>query len=431
MKISIDGGNFITDDSREASPGCYFLASGASKPYASSASKSGAICIDTKEAIELLKIGEIKLVGITGTNGKTTTASAIAHMLNVLGHKSALAGTRGVFINGEQISSKRLTTEPLLATLVNLKLASEAFCEYYVMEVSSHAIDQGRVAGLSFVLKVFTNLSQDHLDYHGSMQEYAAVKSSFFDDETPKLINRDDELIKFNPKGALTYSIKGAASYHVLAYGLAGGIDAVAKTPHFQFEIDSLLQGEFNLSNLLAAAASVDMLISPNKEALESAITSFEGVAGRMQVASHEPLVIVDFAHTPDGIAKALNALRHLRIVAVFGAGGDRDKSKRPLMAAAASRYSQICIITSDNPRSENPETIIDEIASGMPKEAKYYREANRREAIRMGLELVRGFGEAGALVLLGKGDEDYQEIAGVKHDFSDLKVVHELLKGE
>ncbi|BCX78719.1 UDP-N-acetylmuramoyl-L-alanyl-D-glutamate--2,6-diaminopimelate ligase [Campylobacter sp. 19-13652] len=429
MKIFINPDKFITDDSRECEQGCYFLASGAGAAYASAASAAGAECVDTARAMEILGVREIKIIGITGTNGKTTTAAALAHILNELGHKTALAGTRGVFIQGAQIAEKNLTTEPLLRTLLNLKTALDAGCEYYVMEVSSHAIAQGRVEGLSFALKVFTNLSQDHLDYHGDMANYAAVKSSFFADEAPKLINRDDEFIKFNPKNAATYSIKTGASYYPLAFGLAGGVDAVIKTPKAQIIIDSLLQGEFNLYNLLAAAASADMLLAPNQEALEAAITSFNGVAGRMQVVSQSPLVIVDFAHTPDGIEKALNALRHLRLVSVFGAGGDRDRSKRPLMAKAAQRHSQICVITSDNPRSENPNSIIDEIASGMSEEKEYYKVSDRREAIRLGLELTQRLGDGAALVLLGKGDEEYQEIAGVKHKFSDTSVASELIR--
>lgn len=429
MKIFINGDKFITDDSRECERGCYFLVSGASAAYESVASVAGAECVDTAQAMELLGVRGIKIVGITGTNGKTTTAAVLAHILNALGHKTALAGTRGVFICGTQIREKNLTTEPLLCTLLNLKTALDAGCEYYVMEVSSHAIAQGRVAGLNFTLKVFTNLSQDHLDYHGYMANYVAVKSSFFDDETPKLINRDDEFINFNPKNAATYSVKSGASYYPLAFGLAGGIDAVIKTPKAEIVIDSLLQGEFNLYNLLAAAASADMLLAPNADELEAAITSFGGVAGRMQVISQSPLVIVDFAHTPDGIRNALNALRHLRIVAVFGAGGDRDKSKRALMAKAAQRHSEICIITSDNPRSEDPEAIIDDIATGMDESREFYKVTNRRDAIALGLKIVDKMGDNAALVLLGKGDEEYQEIAGVKHKFSDANVASELIR--
>lgn len=428
MKIFIEADKFITDDSRECEKGCYFLSSGASAGYAKSASEAGAQCIDTARAMEILGVANIKLVGITGTNGKTTTAACIAHILNYLGHKSALAGTRGVFIGKEQIAEKNLTTEPLLKTLLNLKKSQEAGCEYYVMEVSSHAIAQGRIEGLEFAIKVFTNLSQDHLDYHGSMENYAATKSSFFSDDTPKLINRDDEFIKFNPKNALTYSIKTGASYYPLAFGLAGGVDAVIKSPRGEIVIDSLLQGEFNLYNLLAATACVDMLLSPDISALQEAITGFGGVPGRMQVVSYDPLVIVDFAHTPDGIEKALNALRHLLIVTVFGAGGDRDKSKRPLMGKIAQRHSQICVVTSDNPRTERPDAIIDEIVSGMQDDKEYHRVVDRREAIKTGLELVQNIGDNSALVILGKGDEEYQEISGIKHKFSDASVALELI---
>ena len=426
MKISVEN-SFITDDSNECEQGAYFVQTTANAKFAEDAVKKGAKIITLEECKKLLKIDEnLKIVGITGTNGKTTTAAAIYETLRNLGKKCGLSGTRGAFIEGEQIDDKALTTSAILKTLSYLKAASEQSCEYFVMEVSSHAIAQKRIESLKFALKIFTNLTQDHLDYHKSMEEYARVKSSFFDDESVKLINIDDGGVKFNPKNAYTYAIKKPASFTPIVYGLKDGIDAVIKTPNGDVEIDSSLQGEFNLYNLIAALGAVCLLERPDAAALSKAISKFKGVSGRMEVVSTDPLVIVDFAHTPDGIEKVLNSLRHLNLIAVFGAGGDRDRTKRPKMGAIAQKYARICIVTSDNPRSEEPESIIDEICAGMSQNENLIRNANRKEAIALAIsKLEPGW----ALVILGKGDEPYQEIKGVKHPFSDKEVVKELLK--
>lgn len=426
MKISVEN-SFITDDSNECEEGSFFVQTAANAKFAEDAVKNGAKIITLEECKKLLNIDKnLKIVGITGTNGKTTTAAAIYEILRNLDKKCGLSGTRGAFIEGEQIDDKALTTSAILKTLSYLKAASKQGCEYFVMEVSSHAIAQKRIESLKFALKIFTNLTQDHLDYHKSMEEYARVKSSFFDDDCMKLINADDGGVKFNPKNAYTYSLKKPASFAPVVYGLKDGIDAVIKTPNGDVEIDSSLQGEFNLYNLIAALGAVCLLERPDATALSKAISKFKGVSGRMEVVSTDPLVIVDFAHTPDGIEKVLNSLRHLNLIAVFGAGGDRDRTKRPKMGAIAQKYARICIVTSDNPRSEEPESIIDEICAGMSQNENLIRNANRKEAIALAIsKLEPGW----ALVILGKGDEPYQEIKGVKHPFSDKEVVIELLK--
>ena len=424
MKISIDK-NFVTDNSNECERGCFFVQTHANSKFSQDAVKKGAKLISLEECKKILNIDEnIKIVGITGTNGKTTTAAAIYETLRELGHKCALSGTRGAFIEGERIDEKALTTSAILQTLGYLKAASQRGCKYFIMEVSSHAIDQKRIESLKFALKIFTNLTQDHLDYHKSMQEYARVKSSFFEDDSLKLINIDDGGIKFNPKNAYTYSLKKPASFAPVAYGLKGGIDAVIKTPNGDVQIDSPLQGEFNLYNLIAALGAVYLLAKPENSKLSKAISKFSGVDGRVEVVSSEPLVIVDFAHTPDGIEKVLNALRHLNLIVIFGAGGDRDNTKRPKMGAIAQRYAQICIVTSDNPRSEEPEAIIDEICAGMRMDESVSRISDRKKAIELGLGRLKELGAGWALVILGKGDEEYQEIKGVKHPFSDKEVV-------
>ena len=294
------------------------------------------------------------------------------------------------------------------------------------MEASSHAIAQKRIESLDFAMKIFTNLTQDHLDYHGTFEEYARVKSEFFADDAPKLINADDRGgIKFNPANALTYALHADADFTVSEYSLEGGIRATLKTPRGPMRLSSNLHGEFNLYNLIAAAACVATLTDRPLEQIALAAGKFNGVEGRMEVVSRNPLVIVDFAHTPDGIEKVLNALRHRKIVAVFGAGGDRDRTKRSKMGAIAQKYAHRLVVTSDNPRSEEPGAIIEEICGGLAMNERVRCIANRKEAIKYALDSLA---QDEILVILGKGDETYQEIKGVKYPFSDKEVVRELL---
>lgn len=425
MKINFEN-TFITDNSNECENGCMFLQTAQNEKFANNAIANGAKIITHEKACELLNIKkDIKIVAITGTNGKTTTAAAIYSTLLELGFSCALCGTRGSFINDKQISEKTLTTGSAMQILIYLKAASDAKCDYFVMEVSSHAIAQNRIDGLKFALKIFTNLTQDHLDFHGTFEEYARVKSSFFADETPKLINKDDPHIKFNPTNAQTYAIKSPATYYVLAYGVKDSIDALIRTPFGEVKIESDLVGEFNLYNLLSAFAAVKMLTKFDNEKIAFALAKFGGVQGRMQVAARNPLTIVDFAHTPDGIEKVLTALSANEIIAVFGAGGNRDRTKRPIMGHIAQKLAKICVVTSDNPRDENPEEIIGEILGGMQKNERVFVEADRKKAINLAINLAKN-GEV--IAILGKGDETYQEICGVKYPFCDKDVVEEIL---
>lgn len=426
MRIYIDE-NFITDNSNECEKNCYFLKTFANEKFSDDALKNGAKIINVDECKKILAIDEsIKIIGITGTNGKTTTAALIYQTLLNLGFSCGLCGTRGAFINGKRVDEKSLTTSPILKTLEYLSLATRQKCEFFVMEVSSHAIVQNRIQGLKFAAKIFTNLSQDHLDYHKTMDEYIRVKNSFLADESVKIINIDDDFVRFNPKNSLTYSLKKPADITAKDIDFTSGIHAILSTKKGDLKIDSNLQGEFNLYNLMAAVGVILALSDKKLDEISAAIANFSGVSGRVEVVSKDPLVIVDFAHTPDGILKILNALRHLSLVVVFGAGGDRDRTKRPKMGAIAQKYARLCVVTSDNPRSENPDAIIAEILSGMSKENVIVN-SDRYEAIRLGLNNLR---PNEALVILGKGDEDYQEINGVKHPFSDKNVVLELLKG-
>ncbi len=426
MKLKLDQ-SFITDNTLECEKDCFFLKTAQNMNFSSKALEKGAKIIDVEECKKLLKIDEnIKIIGITGTNGKTTTAAAIYSILLDLGFKCGLCGTRGAFINDEQIDEKSLTTSPILKTLEYLQLATQKKCDFFIMEVSSHALVQNRIEGLNFVAKIFTNITQDHLDFHGSFENYKAAKELFFTDESLKFINKDALMIKFNVRNAFTYGIENPSLYQVKAYSLEDGISAIVALKDQSFHIDSPLLGLFNLYNLLAASACVNELVKPNLKDLEKAISGFGGVCGRVEQVANG--VIVDFAHTPDGIEKVLDTLKNKKLIVVFGAGGDRDKTKRPLMGKIVEHFAKIAIITSDNPRSEEPKDIMNEILSGFQNPDKALMIEDRKEAINKALKLKE---KDDLVVILGKGDENTQEIKGVKYPFSDKAVVNEILKNQ
>lgn len=417
----------VTDNSHECDATSIFLKTNQNSAYEQDAINRGCTkIISAQECLTLLGIdGHIKIIGITGTNGKTTTAAAIYSILLDLGKKVGLQGTRGCFINDKRIEDKSLTTPPILQTIHNLSCAIDEGCEYFVMEVSSHAIAQNRIDGLCFALKILTNVTQDHLDFHKTIDEYIAVKSQFFEDESLKLINKDERNIRFNRTNAMSYGVENPSTYKVLAYSLKDGISAAIARIEKVYEFESPMHGFFNLYNLLCAISAVDMLNIAPMEAICEAVAQFGGVEGRMEVVSDEPLVIVDFAHTPDGMEKVLDSLKEKEIVLVFGAGGDRDRAKRPKMGAMAQRYAKKIIVTSDNPRSEEPDAIISEILAGMHESPSLHVKADRLQAITEALA-IREKDEV--VLILGKGDETYQEIKGVKYPFDDRVVVRELL---
>ncbi|CDG56742.1 UDP-N-acetylmuramoylalanyl-D-glutamate--2,6-diaminopimelate ligase [Campylobacter coli 76339] len=426
MKLKLDQ-SFITDNTLECEKDCFFLKTAQNMNFSNKALEKGAKIIDVEECKKLLKIDEnIKIIGITGTNGKTTTAAAIYSILLDLGFKCGLCGTRGAFINDEQIDEKSLTTSPILKTLEYLQLATRKKSDFFIMEVSSHALVQNRIEGLNFAAKIFTNITQDHLDFHGSFENYKAAKELFFTDESLKFINKDALMIKFNVRNAFTYGIENPSLYQVKAYSLEDGISAIVALKDQSFHIDSPLLGLFNLYNLLAASACVNELVKPNLKDLEKAISGFGGVCGRVEQVANG--VIVDFAHTPDGIEKVLDTLKNKKLIVVFGAGGDRDKTKRPLMGKIVEHFAKIAIITSDNPRSEEPKDIMNEILSGFQNPDKALMIEDRKEAINKALKLKE---KDDLVVILGKGDENTQEIKGVKYPFSDKAVVNEILKNQ
>ncbi len=416
----------MSDNSSECSYECAFLLTEQNRRYLEDARSKNAPILTPEALKKLWKIDGIKLVGITGTNGKTTTAAAIYSLLLDLGEKVALQGTRGFFIDEARREEKSLTTPPLLSTLHHLKEAKEAGCGYFVMEVSSHAIAQNRIEGLDFALKIYTNLTQDHLDYHGDFETYRAVKSGFFADESMKLINKDAKKIEFNPANCYTYALDLPASFNILAYSLNNGITGAIRHFDQQAQFFSPMQGFFNLYNLLAAISAVSLLTAHTLERICEEVENFAGVSGRMEVVSERPLVIVDFAHTPDGMEKVLDSLKEKEISLVFGAGGDRDRSKRPLMGRVANRYAKKIYLTSDNPRNENPMAIIEEIYAGIGDKEKVAIVENRKEAIFRALEELE---EGEVLMILGKGDESYQEIGGEKIPFDDRETTKQIIK--
>lgn len=371
-----------------------------------------------------------RIVGITGTNGKTTTAAIIYSLLLDLGYKVALLGTRGFFINDKTIKPKGLTTPSVLELYENLSMAKSEQCDFFVMEVSSHAIIQERIAGLNFELKILSNITSDHLDYHKSVEEYRRVKNSFFEGEGLKLINADEKYAICKDVGAFYYGVEKKGHLSVGAYALESGIDAhIAwrdnkKCSQESCVLQTYLYGKHNLYNALAGIAAVKILTNKPLSDIAKAMENFAGVSGRMEVVHTKPLVIVDFAHTYDGMKQIFESFRHQKIAVVFGAGGDRDKSKRPKMGSCAFEYADKLYITSDNPRSENPAEILRDIANGLPKDygAKFVvMEIDRKKAI---IQALSDLQENEVLLILGKGDEDYQIIGENKIHFDDREVV-------
>ncbi|MEA3434371.1 MAG: UDP-N-acetylmuramoyl-L-alanyl-D-glutamate--2,6-diaminopimelate ligase [Campylobacterota bacterium] len=385
--------------------------------------------ITSEELISIWGLEKMKVVGVTGTNGKTTVTAAIYSFLLDLDEKPALQGTRGLFAQEKRIEEKSMTTPSILETLHNMKQTMDLGCNYFIMEVSSHAIDQKRIEGLTFALKVHTNVTSDHLDYHGTVEEYRRVKSLFFADESPKLLNKDDiKSITYNPIGAQSYGVDEPATFKVQAFALIHGITAGIKHMQTEATFHSPMVGLFNLFNLMAAVGSVVMLTGRKVEEVCEVVENFAGVAGRMEVVSRDPLVIVDFAHTDDGMYQVLDSIKDRDISVVFGAGGNRDKAKRPRMGAVAGKFAKKIYVTSDNPRDEVPEMILEDILVGLYGKDHVTATPDRKLAIKMALDDLEG---DDALLILGKGDEDYQEIKGVKHHFDDREIVRELLGEE
>lgn len=418
-----------TDNSKEADENSVFVVSKQNEKYKDLAIANGCKeLVDAKDLKNHLDMSSIKVIGITGTNGKTTTAAAIYSILLDLGYKVALQGTRGFFINETRVEEYSLTTPVQLGNFAHIQKAMENGCNFFVMEVSSHAIEQGRIEGLEFALKVHTNITRDHLDYHKTIEEYVRVKNSFLSDETPKLINKDDPVVKYNVKNGFAYSLETPSTYKVDAYSFKNGTHVMFNHFGKHFSFSSMMMGIFNVYNLMAAVASVHITTQRSLEEICEALEGFGGVSGRMETISTNPLVIVDFAHTPDGMDEVLKSFNDKEIICVFGAGGDRDKDKRPLMGRVAARYSKHIIVTSDNPRFEDPDVIISEIMAGILNHPSTQIEINRKEALKKAIEMAN---ENSVVLVLGKGDESSQIIYDKKFPFSDKEEILKILKNK
>jgi UDP-N-acetylmuramoyl-L-alanyl-D-glutamate--2,6-diaminopimelate ligase len=457
----------VASDSRKVKKGSLFVATKGTNidghTFIQKAIESGAVAIvceelpDTQEnGITYVKVSnagyslgimvcnfydnpseKLKLIGVTGTNGKTTTVTLLFNLFKSLGYSVGLLSTVENKINTTSIVATHTTPDAislneLLHTMV------EQNCEYVFMEVSSHAVVQHRIAGLNFTGAVFTNITHDHLDYHKTFDEYIKAKKTFFDmlpSTAFALVNKDDRngviMIQNTKAKRYTYALKSVADYKckIIENHLAGlflNID--------NLELWVKLIGTFNAYNVLAVYATA-VLLKLDKTNILTALSNLNSVEGRFQyVKSPNGIIgIVDYAHTPDALKNVLETIKDIRtgneqVITLVGCGGDRDSAKRPVMAAIACEYSNKVILTSDNPRSEDPEEILNQMQKGVnPVDVKKtLRITDRKEAIRTACTL----GNAGDIILIaGKGHEKYQEIKGVKHAFDDLEILKETIK--
>ncbi len=390
----------------------------------------------------------MQVIGVTGTNGKTSVTHFIAQALAQAGQPAGLIGTLGLGPWG-RLAAASHTTPDVLAVHAELARQRALGVRFVAMEVSSHALDQGRVAGVRLRAAVLTNLTHDHLDYHGDLHAYAQAKRRLFEELHPAaaILNMDDALGRELLEalhgrlplwafglGERPWCAEGAAPIELRGLHLhPGGMRLELATPLGGGVLESPLLGRFNASNLLAALATLLELGMPLDEALHQ-LGRVQAPAGRMERfhTAGRPLVVIDYAHTPDALEQALRTLRQHargRLVAVFGCGGERDAAKRPRMGALAAGLADRLILTDDNPRGEDGEAIIQAILSGIPPErgTEIHIERDRRRAIALALAEA---GPQDIVLIAGKGHEDYQEVAGQRHPFSDRAVVQELLGG-
>ena len=379
---------------------------------------------------------QLKLVGVTGTNGKTTIATLLYNMFRKFGHKVGLLSTVCNYIDGEAVPASHTTPDPIELNALLAKMVA-AGCEYAFMECSSHAIHQKRIGGLTFAGGIFTNLTRDHLDYHKTVENYRNAKKMFFDGLSQKafaITNADDKngmvMVQNTKAQVKTYSTQRPADFK-----------ARLLECHFEgmyLEIDGRevgvqFIGKFNVSNLLAVYGAAVMLGKAPEDIL-LIMSTLKSVNGRLDPISSPDgwTAVIDYAHTPDALKNVLNAIHEVlngkgQVITVCGAGGNRDKGKRPLMAQEAVRQSDRVIITSDNPRFEDPQAIINDMLDGLnsQQKKKVITIVDRREAIRTAAMMAS---KGDVILIAGKGHEDYQEIEGVKHHFDDHEVVREII---
>ncbi len=463
VDINITGVNI---DSRRISRGHLFIAMRGTQvdghQYISKAIESGASAIVCEEATDYVEnvtyikvkntediagiiattfygnpTKKIKLIGVTGTNGKTTIATLLYNMFRRMGHKCGLLSTVCNYVEGDAYPTEHTTPDPIELNQLLAKMV-EAGCEYAFMECSSHAIAQKRIGGLTFVGGIFTNLTRDHLDYHKTFENYRDAKKAFFDGLNKKafaITNLDDKnglVMTQNTKATVrTYSTQRMADYMARIIechfeGMYLGIEESGESRVESREVGVQFIGKFNVSNLLAVYGAARMLGKEPEEVLIT-LSTLKSVAGRLEPIHSENGItgLVDYAHTPDALENVLKAIHEVmegqegRIITVCGCGGNRDKGKRPLMAQEAVKQSDTVIITSDNPRNEEPQDIINDMLAGLNAQQmkKVVVIADRHEAIKTSVMLAH---KGDVILVAGKGHEDYQIIKGVKHHFDD-----------
>lgn len=393
---------------------------------------------------------ELKLIGITGTNGKTTSTYLIEKILRDQGFTTGLMGTIQMKI-GDTYTEMERTTLEAVDLQRSFRQMREQKTDYCIMEVSSHALELGRVKGIHFRSGIFTNLTQDHLDYHKTMDAYAAAKGLLFSrlgngfsadlkDRQYAILNADDAashtFSKLTAAQIITYGIENecdvrATNIRITAQGTEFKLISFAGEAFFRMK----LVGKFNVYNALGSIAAALAEGIP-LEAIRNSLEDITVVDGRMEVVNEgqDYLVLVDYAHTPDGLENALSTVRDFaegKVITVFGCGGDRDRTKRPLMGKVTAKYSDYLYVTSDNPRTENPDAILADIVPGL-KEVNYPKEqyeliADRKKAIQKAIE---GAGPKDVILIAGKGHETYQDVMGVKHDFDDRLVAKAAIRG-
>ena len=476
VKTSLVHGNLdveicgITSDSRKVAPGMLFVAVRGvnvdGHNYISAAISAGATAIvaeDYREDCEgvtyvsvensAIALGfiasawydnpsqKIKLVGVTGTNGKTTIATLIYEMARLMGYKAGLLSTVVNYVDTEAVASTHTTPDPIELNELLHRMV-EAGCEYAAMEVSSHAAHQHRIAGLHFVGGIFTNLTRDHLDYHKTVEAYLNAKKSFFDGlgkDAFALTNLDDKvglvMLQNTAASKHTYSLQKLGDYNgrILEQRLDGTLITFNRR-----EVEVMFTGRFNAYNLTAIYGA-SLLLGWDEEKVLLNMSKLVPVAGRFQTFKSHTIgytAIVDYAHTPDAVINVITTIREVigntgRIITVVGAGGDRDKGKRPIMAHEAARLSDRLILTSDNPRTEDPKAILADMEAGLDTRQlrqKTLTVTDRKEAIRVATVLAK---RGDVILVAGKGHETYQEINGVRHHFDDREVLQEIFELE
>ncbi|MDH6355715.1 UDP-N-acetylmuramoyl-L-alanyl-D-glutamate--2,6-diaminopimelate ligase [Dysgonomonas sp. PH5-45] len=457
----------IESDSRKAKPGSLFVAIKGFQvdghQYIQNALDLGAKTIIHEEDLDAYKEGityvkvadtadaagkiathwygnptsKLKLVGVTGTNGKTTTATLLYEMFRRLGYKAGLLSTVCNYVDGETFATSQTTPDPLTLNRLLARMV-EAGCEYAFMEVSSHAVHQKRISGLVFAGAIFTNLTQDHLDYHPTMADYLKAKKAFFDNLPSTafaLTNIDDKnglIMLQNSKAAKhTYSVRSLADFkaRIIEKHFDGTTIEINNR-----ELEVQFVGVFNVYNLLAVYGAT-LLLGQDAEKALVVLSTLKPVSGRFETIRSPQgfTAIVDYAHTPDALTNVLDAIHEVlegrgRVLTVVGCGGNRDRTKRPIMAREAVRLSDQVILTSDNPRYEEPQAIINDMADGLDSAQmkKTLLIVDREQAIKTACTIAK---EGDVVLIAGKGHEDYQDVRGVKHHFDDREVVKSIFE--